>query len=316
MNEVCKLLGIKYPIVQGAMQEVATAELAAAVSNGGGLGIIAAGGKTADQVREEIQKAKKLTKNTFAVNLMLMDPNTPEVVKVVIDEGVKVVTTGAGTPKPYMKDLKAAGIKVCPVIPNVKIAKKMEEMGADAVIAEGMEGGGHIGVLTSQTLWPQIADAVSIPLIAAGGIGDGRGVAAAFMLGAAGAQMGTRFLTATESEVHPNFKSKILKAKDIDTIVTGNLLGNRARVLKNKMAKSFVKNEVNELQKEKPDAAAIEKLESGTLRRAVQEGDKEGGAFMAGQISGLIKDEKPAADILSDIWAQATDLMGIENTTL
>lgn len=178
-----------------------------------------------------------------------------------------------------------------------------------------MESGGHIGMLTTMALVPQVVDAVDIPVIAAGGIGDGRGVAAAFMLGAAGAQMGTRFLTAAESEVHPNFKAKILKAKDIDTIVTGNLLGNRARVLKNKMAKSFVKNEVNELQKEKPDAEAIEKLESGTLKRAVQEGDKDGGAFMAGQISGLIHDEKPVAEILEDIWSQATDLMGVENTT-
>ncbi|MBA1393374.1 enoyl-[acyl-carrier-protein] reductase FabK, partial [Lactobacillus sp. XV13L] len=193
MNRVTKLLGIKYPVVQGAMQEVATADLAAAVSNGGGLGIIAAGGKTPEQVRAEIKKAKTLTDKPFAVNLMLMDKNTPEVVKVIIEEGVKIVTTGAGTPKAYMPDLKAAGIKVLPVIPNVKIAKKMEEMGVDGVIVEGMEAGGHIGNTTSMVLWPQIADAISIPLIAAGGIGDGRGVVEAFVAGAEGVQCGTIF---------------------------------------------------------------------------------------------------------------------------
>ena len=309
-NPIFKKLGMKYPIVEGGMTWAGTGALAAAISEAGGLGFIGTGYWHGEDVRREIKRVKSLTDKPFGVNVMLLSRHIREVFDVIIEEGVKVVATGAGDPSPFLDELHAAGIIVMPVVPSVSLAKMMEKKGVDAVIAEGM------GMLTTMALVPQVVDAVDIPVIAAGGIGDGRGVAAAFMLGAAGAQMGTRFLTATESEIHPNFKAKILKAKDIDTIVTGNLLGNRARVLKNKMAKNFVKNEVNELQKEKPDAAAIEKLESGTLRCAVQEGDKEGGAFMAGQISGLIKDEKPAADILSDIWTQATGVMGIENKTL
>jgi len=315
-NPLFKKLGMKYPIVEGGMTWAGTGALAAAISEAGGLGFIGTGYWHGEDVRKEIKRVKALTDKPFGVNVMLLSRHIREVFDVIIEEGVKVVATGAGDPSPFLDELHAAGIIVMPVVPSVSLAKMMEKKGVDAVIAEGMESGGHIGMLTTMTLVPQVVDAVDIPVIAAGGIGDGRGVAAAFMLGAAGAQMGTRFLTATESEIHPNFKEKIIKAKDIDTIVTGQLMGNRARVLKNKMAKNFVKNEVFEIQKEKPDAAAIEKLESGTLKRAVQEGDKDGGAFMAGQISGLIKDEKPAAQILSDIWAEATDLMGIENTTL
>ncbi|CAH1853306.1 DUF561 domain-containing protein [Convivina intestini] len=314
-NPIFKKLGMKYPIVEGGMTWAGTGALAAAVSEAGGLGFIGTGYWHGDDVRREIKRAKALTDKPFGVNVMLMSRHIREVFDVILEEGVKVVATGAGDPSPFLDELHAAGITVMPVVPSVSLAKMMERKGVDAVIAEGMESGGHIGQMTTMTLIPQVVDAVSIPVIAAGGIGDGRGVAAAFMLGASGVQMGTRFLTATESEVHENFKKKILKARDIDTIVTGNLLGSRARVLKNKMAKEFVKNEVNELQKPKPDYETIEKLESGTLRAAVQEGDKDNGAFMAGQISGLIKDEKPVADILSDIWAQATDLMGIPDTT-
>lgn len=314
-NPIFEKLGMKYPIVEGGMTWAGTGALAAAVSEAGGLGFIGTGYWHGDDVRREIKRAKALTDKPFGVNVMLMSRHIREVFDVILEEGVKVVATGAGDPSPFLDELHAAGITVMPVVPSVSLAKMMERKGVDAVIAEGMESGGHIGQMTTMTLIPQVVDAVSIPVIAAGGIGDGRGVAAAFMLGASGVQMGTRFLTATESEVHENFKKKILKARDIDTIVTGNLLGSRARVLKNKMAKEFVKNEVNELQKPKPDYETIEKLESGTLRAAVQEGDKDNGAFMAGQISGLIKDEKPVADILSDIWAQATDLMGIPDTT-
>ncbi|CAH1855099.1 DUF561 domain-containing protein [Convivina intestini] len=314
-NPIFEKLGMKYPIVEGGMTWAGTGALAAAVSEAGGLGFIGTGYWHGDDVRREIKRAKALTDKPFGVNVMLMSRHIREVFDVILEEGVKVVATGAGDPSPFLDELHAAGITVMPVVPSVSLAKMMERKGVDAVIAEGMESGGHIGQMTTMTLIPQVVDAVSIPVIAAGGIGDGRGVAAAFMLGASGVQMGTRFLTATESEVHENFKKKILKARDIDTIVTGNLLGSRARVLKNKMAKEFVKNEVNELQKPKPDYETIEKLESGTLRAAVQEGDKDHGAFMAGQISGLIKDEKPVADILSDIWAQATDLMGIPDTT-
>ncbi|APU70468.1 hypothetical protein BI355_0110 [Companilactobacillus crustorum] len=304
MNEVCKLLGIKYPVVQGAMQEVATAELAAAVSNGGGLGIIAAGGKTPEQVRAEIQKAKKLTKNTFAVNLMLMDPNTPEVVKVVIDEGVKVVTTGAGTPKPYMKDLKAAGIKVCPVIPNVKIAKKMEEMGADAVIAEGMEGGGHIGVLTSQTLWPQIADAVSIPLIAAGGIGDGRGVINAFVAGAKGVQCGTIFSIAKESPVGDNWRKLVIDATDTSTVVAGATIKDASRIIKNNIANKLTELELDQVSRDEFNSVMNE-----GLRNAVQKDDVEDGLVFSGQISGLIKESLPAGEIVKKLMDEAQEVL-------
>lgn len=311
-NPIFEKLGMKYPIMEGGMTWAGTGALAAAISEAGGLGFIGTGYWHGDDVRHEIRRAKSLTDKPFGVNVMLMSRHIREVFDVIIEEGVRVVATGAGDPSPFLEELHEAGIIVIPVVPSVGLARMMEKKGVDAVVAEGMESGGHIGMLTTMALVPQVVDAVDIPVIAAGGIGDGRGAAAAFMLGASGVQMGTRFLTATESEIHDNFKKAVLKARDIDTIVTGNLLGNRARVLKNKMAKAFVKNEVNELQKPKPDAAAIEKLESGTLRAAVQQGDKDGGAFMAGQISGLIHDEKSAAQILEDVWSQAADLMGVE----
>ncbi|CAK8054427.1 nitronate monooxygenase [Eupransor demetentiae] len=314
-NPIFDKLGLKYPIVEGGMTWAGTGALAAAVSEAGGLGFIGTGYWHGDDVRKEIKRAKALTDKPFGVNVMLLSRHIREVFDVIIEEGVKVVATGAGDPSPFLDELHAAGIVVMPVVPSASMARMMERKGVDAVIAEGMESGGHIGRMTTMALIPQVVDAVNIPVIAAGGIGDGRGVAAAFMLGASGVQMGTRFLTAAESEIHENFKKKVLKAKDIDTIVTGEITGNRARVLKNKMAKEFVKNEVNEIQKPAPDYETLEKLESGTLKAAVKEGDKDHGAFMAGQISGLINDEKPVKEILADIWEQATDLMGIPNTT-
>jgi enoyl-[acyl-carrier protein] reductase II len=240
---------------------------------------------------------------------MLLSRHIREVFDVIIEEGVKVVATGAGDPSPFIEELHSHDIFVIPVIPSVGLAKMMEKKGVDAVVAEGMESGGHIGSLTTMTLVPQVVDAVDIPVIAAGGIGDGRGVAAAFMLGASGVQMGTRFLASEESEVHDNFKNAVVKAKDIDTLITGEIMGNRARVLKTKMSKNFVKQERIEIQKPKPDDDAIEDLENGSLRRAVVDGDKTTGAFMAGQISGLITELKPVADILEDTWSQAEDLL-------
>ncbi|MGQ5708679.1 nitronate monooxygenase [Lactobacillus sp. PSON] len=297
MNRVTEMLGIKYPVIQGAMQEVATAELAAAVSNGGGLGIIAAGGKTPEEVREEIKKARKLTDKPFAVNLMLMDKNTPEVVKVIIEEGVKVVTTGAGTPKPYMKDLKEADIKVLPVIPNVKIAKKMEEMGADGVIVEGMEAGGHIGGTTSMVLWPQIADAISIPLIAAGGIGDGRGVVEAFVAGAEGVQCGTIFSIAKESPVGDNWRNAVINATDTGTAVVGSTIkGGATRGIANEKAGELFELEKTGVSRDEFNDALNKGLYTG-----VKEDDPDKSFFMAGEVAGMIKESKPAADIIKDL---------------
>ncbi|MDF7637254.1 DUF561 domain-containing protein [Leuconostocaceae bacterium ESL0958] len=314
-NPIFDKLGMKYPIVEGGMTWAGTGALAAAVSEAGGLGFIGTGYWHGDDVRREVRRAKELTDKPFGVNVMLMSRHIREVFDVILEEGVKVVATGAGDPSPFLEELHAAGVTVMPVVPSVSLARMMERKGVDAVIAEGMESGGHIGQMTTMAMVPQIVDAVSIPVIAAGGIGDGRGVAAALALGASGVQMGTRFLATPESEVHPNFKQKILKAKDIDTVITGNIAGSRARVLKNKMAKEYIKQEINEIQKPAPDYETVEKLESGTLRRAVQEGDKDGGAFMAGQISGLIHEEQPVAELLAEIWDQATKILNIENTT-
>lgn len=312
-NPIFDKLGMKYPIVEGGMTWAGTGALAAAVSEAGGLGFIGTGYWHGDEVRREVRRAKELTDKPFGVNVMLMSRHIREVFDVILEEGVKVVATGAGDPSPFLEELHAAGVTVIPVVPSVSMAKMMQRKGVDAVVAEGMESGGHIGQMTTMALVPQVVDAVDIPVIAAGGIGDGRGVAAAFALGASGVQMGTRFLTATESEVHPNYKAKVLKARDIDTIITGNIVGSRVRVLKNKMAKEYMKREVEEIGKPEPDYETVEKLESGTLRAAVVDGDKNGGAFMAGQISGMVNDEKPVAEILAEIWAQATDIMGIEN---
>lgn len=308
-NPLFEKLGMKYPIIQGGMAWAGTGHLAGSVSEAGGLGIIGTGYWKADKVREEIHRAREVTDKPFGVNVMLLSRHIREVFDVVIEEGVKVVATGAGDPSPFIDELHSHGILVIPVIPSVGLAKMMEKKGVDAVVAEGMESGGHIGSLTTMTLVPQVVDAVNIPVIAAGGIGDGRGVAAAFMLGASGVQMGTRFLASEESEVHENFKNAVVKAKDIDTLVTGEIMGNRARVLKTKMSKNFVKQERIEIQKPKPDADAIEDLENGSLRRAVIDGDKATGAFMAGQVSGLITELKPVARILEDTWSQAEDLL-------
>ncbi len=308
-NPLFEKLGMKYPIIQGGMAWAGTGHLAGSVSEAGGLGIIGTGYWKADKVREEIHRAREVTDKPFGVNVMLLSRHIREVFDVVIEEGVKVVATGAGDPSPFIDELHSHGILVIPVIPSVGLAKMMEKKGVDAVVAEGMESGGHIGSLTTMTLVPQVVDAVNIPVIAAGGIGDGRGVAAAFMLGASGVQMGTRFLASEESEVHENFKNAVVKAKDIDTLVTGEIMGNRARVLKTKMSKNFVKQERIEIQKPKPDADAIEDLENGSLRRAVIDGDKATGAFMAGQVSGLITELKPVVQILEDTWSQAEDLL-------
>jgi len=308
-NPLFEKLGMKYPIIQGGMAWAGTGRLAGAVSEAGGLGIIGTGYWKADKVREEIRRAREVTDKPFGVNVMLMSRHIRGVFDVIIEEGVKVVATGAGDPSPFIEELHSHGILVIPVVPSVGLAKMMEKKGVDAVVAEGMESGGHIGMLTTMTLVPQVVDSVNIPVIAAGGIADGRGAAAAFMLGASGIQMGTRFLASAESEVHDNFKNAVVKAKDIDTLVTGELMGNRARVLKTKMSKNFVKQERVEITKPKPDAAAIEELENGSLRRAVIEGNKETGAFMAGQVSGMITEVKSVADILEDVWSQAQDLM-------
>ena len=308
-NPLFEKLGMKYPIIQGGMAWAGTGHLAGAVSEAGGLGIIGTGYWKADKVREEIRRAREVTDKPFGVNVMLLSRHIREVFDVIIEEGVKVVATGAGDPSPFIEELHSHDILVIPVIPSVGLAKMMEKKGVDAVVAEGMESGGHIGMLTTMTLVPQVVDALKIPVIAAGGIADGRGVAAAFMLGASGVQMGTRFLASEESEVHDNFKNAVVKAKDIDTLVTGELMGNRARVLKTKMSKNFVKQERIEITKPKPDADAIEELENGSLRRAVLDGDKENGAFMAGQISGMITEIKPVAQILEDVWSQAEDLL-------
>ena len=308
-NPLFEKLGMKYPIIQGGMAWAGTGHLAGSVSEAGGLGIIGTGYWKADKVREEIHRAREVTDKPFGVNVMLLSRHIREVFDVVIEEGVKVVATGAGDPSPFIDELHSHGILVIPVVPSVGLAKMMEKKGVDAVVAEGMESGGHIGSLTTMTLIPQVVDAVDIPVIAAGGIGDGRGVAAAFMLGASGVQMGTRFLASEESEVHENFKNAVVKAKDIDTLVTGEIMGNRAHVLKTKMSKNFVKQERVEIQKPKPDADAIEDLENGSLRRAVIDGDKTTGAFMAGQVSGLIKELKPVSQILSETWSQAENLL-------
>jgi len=311
MNRVTQLLGIQYPIVQGAMQEVATAELAAAVANGGGLGIIAAGGKTAEEVRAAIKKARTLTDKPFAVNLMLMDPNTPAIVKVIIDEKVPIVTTGAGTPKNYMADLKAANIKVLPVVPNVKIAKKMEALGCDAVIAEGMEGGGHIGTLTSQVLWPQIADAVSIPLIAAGGIGDGRGMVSAMVAGAEGVQCGTLFSIAQESPVGDQWRQAVVEATDSSTVVVGSTIRDASRMLMNHKAEALSALEAQPVSRE-----AFNDAMSVGLRSAVHEDDATDGVIFSGAVAGLIKEAKPAAAVIQQLMTEAEAIINHQKIEL
>jgi enoyl-[acyl-carrier protein] reductase II len=300
---IAKLLNIKYPIFQGAMAHIALADLTAAVSNAGGLGIIAAGGLSTERLREEIRKCKSLTDKPFGVNVMLMAPNREEIAEVVIEEGVKILTTGAGSPAPFMKKWKDAGIIVIPVVPSVKIAKKMEAIGADAVVAEGTESGGHVGETTTMALVPQVVDAVSIPVIAAGGIADGRGIVAAFALGAQGVQVGTRFLTTVECPTHENFKQSIINATDTDTLVTGKSLGAPVRSIKNNMSIKYL-----ELENKGVSRDELEELALGSLRRAVLEGDVENGSVMAGQISGLICEIKTVEEVINSMFAEAEEV--------
>ena len=303
-TKITELLGIEYPIIQGGMAWVAEYHLAAAVSEAGGLGIIGAGGAPASFVREQIQKAKEITKKPFGVNIMLMNPESDAIAQVVVDEGVKVVTTGAGNPGKYMAMWKEAGIKVIPVVASVALAKMMERAGADAVVAEGTESGGHIGEATTMTLVPQVVDAVNIPVIAAGGIADGRGFAAAMMLGAQAVQMGTRFVVAKESIVHENYKQKVVAAKDIDSEVTGRSTGHPVRCIRNKMTREYLK-----MEKEGASLEELEKVTLGSLRKAVVEGDVVDGTLMAGQIAGLVKKEQTCAEMIQEIMTQAENLL-------
>ncbi len=304
-TKISELLGIEYPILQGGMAWVAEHHLAAAVSNAGGLGIIGAASAPPEVVREEIRKCKALTDKPFGVNVMLLNPNAEEVARMVVEEGVKVVTTGAGNPSKFMEMWKAAGVKVIPVVASVAMARLMERAGASAVVAEGMESGGHIGSLTTMALVPQVVDAVSIPVIAAGGIADGRGLAAAFMLGAEGVQMGTRFVAAEESIVHKNYKERLIKASDIDSEVTGLSTGHPVRSLRNKMTKEYLK-----LEQSGADFMELEKLTLGSLRNAVVEGDVVNGTVMAGQIAGLVKKEESCREIILRMAEQAEKLLG------
>ena len=303
-TRVTELLGIEHPIIQGGMAWVAEYHLAAAVSNAGGFGIIGAASAPAEIVRQQIVECKKLTDKPFGVNVMLMNENADEVAKIVIEEGVKAVTTGAGNPSKYIGAWKEAGVKVMPVVASVAMAKMMERAGADCVVAEGMESGGHIGSITTMCLLPQVVDAVSIPVIGAGGIADGRGFAAATMLGAQAVQMGTAFLVAKENIVHENFRNKVINAKDIDSVITGTTTGHPVRSIRNKMTKEYLR-----LESEGVDLMELEKLTLGSLRRAVIEGDDKTGTLMAGQIAGLIKEEKSCKDIIETIMKEAYELL-------
>lgn len=303
-TRITELLEIEYPIIQGGMAWVAEHNLAAAVSEAGGLGLIGGANAPGEAVREEIRKAREITRKPFGVNVMLMSPHADDVARVVVEEGVKVVTTGAGNPEKYMEMWKNAGIKVIPVVASVAMAKRIERMGADAVVAEGMESGGHIGELTTMTLVPQIVDAVSIPVIAAGGIADGRGIAAAFMLGAEAVQMGTRFVVAKESIVHDNYKQRLIKASDIDSTVTGRSHGHPIRCLRNQMTREYLK-----LEKEGKSFEELEYLTLGALRKAVQDGDVKNGTVMAGQIAGMIDKEMTCKEMIDEMVAEASRLL-------
>jgi len=303
-SEICELLGITYPVFQGGMAWIADGELAAAVSNGGGLGIIVAGNAPGEYVRGQIRIAREKTKKPIGVNIMLLSPYADEVAAVVTEERVEVVTTGAGNPSKYIKEWLAAGIKVIPVVASVAMAKLMTRLGASALIAEGGESGGHVGELTTMVLVPQICDATTLPVIAAGGIADGRGVAAAFMLGAVGVQMGTRFLSAQECNIHPYYKEQILKANDLCTMVTGKRLGHPVRSLRTQFAREYQKAEYGGM----PDAE-LEQLATGALRLAVQEGDREKGCFLSGQIAAMVTKEQPAAEIVREVMEEAEPIL-------
>lgn len=298
-----ELLGIKYPIFQGAMAQISKEPLVSAVSKAGGLGILASGGQSIETITEEIKLIKSRTSNPFAVNIMLMDDNADSMAQLVIDENVPIVTTGAGTPKKYLSKWQEAGIKIIPVVPNVNIAKKMEALGVDAVIAEGMEAGGHIGSISSLALWPQVCDAVSIPVIGAGGVGDGRGYLAALISGCSGVQIGTRFLASTECPIGPNYKEAIIKANDVDSIVNGKNSRDAVRTLKNKMSLTY-----NELEMKGASQSELEKIGSGALYKAAVLDDVENGSLMAGQISGLISQEESVESIILSIISDAEEL--------
>lgn len=303
-SEISDLLGIKYPVFQGGMAWIADGKLAAAVSNGGGLGIVAAGNAPGQFVREQIRVARRITDKPIGVNIMLLSPFADEVAQVVLEEKVQVVTTGAGNPARYIKDWLAAGIKVIPVVASVAMAKLMTRLGASALIAEGGESGGHVGELTTMVLVPQICDATHLPVIAAGGIADGRGVAAVYMLGAQGVQMGTRFLSAAECSIHPVYKEKIIKATDLCTMVTGKRLGHPVRSLRTQFARGYAKAEYGGMPDEE-----LETLASGALRLAVQEGDLEKGCFLSGQVAAFVKKEQPAAEIIKEVMEEAEPLL-------
>lgn len=303
-TRISELLNVQYPIIQGGMAWVANASLAAAVSNGGGLGLIAGGSMPPDLLREEIRQTRQLTDKPFGVNIMLMSPFAADLAQVVMEEQVPVVTTGAGSPGKWIEPWKKAGITVIPVVASVAYARRMENLGADAVVAEGTEAGGHIGDLTTMVLIPQICDAVNIPVIAAGGIADGRGIAAAVMLGAEGVQVGTRFLVSDECTIHVHYKNLVLKARDIDTQVTGRSGGHPVRTLKNKLSRHLL-----ELEKQGASFEELEEITVGSLRKAVQEGHADEGSFMAGQSAGLVRCAQPAAQIIREMFEQADQLL-------
>lgn len=303
-SAICDMLSIRYPLFQGGMAWISDGKLAAAVSNGGGLGIIAAGNAPADYVREQIHIARSLTDRPFGVNVMLLSPFADDVAAMLAEEKVAVITTGAGNPSKYMDSWLAAGIRVIPIVPSVAMAKLMTRLGASAVIAEGGESGGHIGELTTMVLVPLICDATDLPVIAAGGIADGRGVAAAFMLGACGVQLGTRFLAAEECSIHPNYKEKIVKARDLCTMVTGKRLGHPVRSLRTTFSRDYFQAEYSDM----PDDE-LEALATGALRLAVHEGDSEKGCFLAGQVAAQVNRIQPAADIVREVMEGAEPIL-------
>lgn len=300
-------IGVEYPIIQGAMAWVADADLASAVSNAGGLGVIGTGHDPVDVVQAKVEKMQQLTDKPFAVNVMLLNEHVEEVVDYICQSGVKTITTGAGSPGKYMDRFNAAGISVIPMVASVGLAKRMEREGVHAVIVEGMESGGHVGRQTTMALLPQVTKALDIPVIAAGGIGDGRGMAAALMLGAVGIQVGTRFVVADESNAHDNFKERIIKAKDIDTVLTGESTGHPVRVLRNKLTKEYLKVEKEEASKANPDWDRLEALGSGALRRAVVEGNLDTGSFMAGQIAGLVDKRETVSEIIQSYLTECKE---------
>lgn len=303
-TSICSLLNIKYPIFQGGMAQISDAGLAAAVSEAGGLGVIASGNNTAEALKKEIHKIKELTNKPFGVNVMLLSPHAEAVGNLLIEEKVPVIITGAGNPGKFMKMWKEAGSKVIPVVPSVTFAKHFEKLGADAIICEGTESGGHVGEITTMCLTPQVVDAVNIPVIAAGGIGDGRGIAAVFSLGAQGVQIGTRFLLANECIVHQNYKNKVKKANDTDTAVTGRKTGHPVRVLKNKLVTQF-----KELEKNNATVEEMESLGRGRLYKAAVEGDVDYGSVMSGQIAGLVNKEQSCEEIITEMFEEAEKIM-------